>query len=353
MSAATPVQAQEDYVSDWINYALYADDNHAVVTGVKNEEIRQADIPASITPEGSGRTYAVTEIGDRAFHACRSLTSLTIPGSVTSIGNGAFKHCVGLTSVTIPGSVTSIGDGAFSDCRGLTSIEVASGNPSYSSSDGVLFDKARTTLVTYPMGKQGSSYTIPTGVTSIGEGAFFWCSGLTSVTIPDGVTSIGDDAFYLCSGLTSVTIPGSVTSIGYFVFGGCSGLENIYCMAQTPPSIEDNTFERYSVTLHVPTGSKAAYASAEYWKNFTNIVEDIELAIGHLAAGPSVAYHAGILSLPNDSLSDVFVYTANGRLVQTWRAVAGGDYDLSPLAQGIYLIKVQTERGMQTCKVVL
>ena len=72
-----------------------------------------------------------------------------------------------------------------------------------------------------------TSVDIPDGVTSIGYGAFCYCTGLTSVDIPDGVTSIGDGAFFRCSGLTSVTIPGSVTSIGDGAFEDCSYLTKI------------------------------------------------------------------------------------------------------------------------------
>ena len=64
-------------------------------------------------------------------------------------------------------------------------------------------------------------------VTSIGEGAFSYCSGLTSVTIPNSVTSIGDGALGGCSGLTSLTIPTSVTSIGESAFFGCTGLTSL------------------------------------------------------------------------------------------------------------------------------
>jgi hypothetical protein len=77
-------------------------------------------------------------------------------------------------------------------------------NSYYCSANGVLFDKSQTTLLQCPGGKVGS-YTIPAGVTSIGDGAFFDCLGLTNVTIPAGVTNIGTNAFYLC-GLTAITV---------------------------------------------------------------------------------------------------------------------------------------------------
>ena len=186
--------------------------------------ITTANIPALV--EYNSVTYSVTSIGGYAFFSCTSLTSVTIGNSVTSIGDQAFRGCTGLTSVTIPNSVTSIGDAAFCDCSGLTSINVVDDNPNYISKDGVLFDKQQTTLIQYPGGKQGA-YVIPNSVTSIGDFAFYGCTGLTSVTIPNSVTSIGMGAFMNCTALTSVTIPNSVTSIGSSAFSGCTGLTSI------------------------------------------------------------------------------------------------------------------------------
>jgi len=169
---------------------------------------------------------SVTSIGDGAFSGCRGLTSVTIPNSVTSIGYVAFQECSGLTSVTIPASLTSIGDGAFDGCSGLKGITVDIANSAYSSNDGILFNKAQTSLIAFPGGKTGA-YTIPDSVTSIVNDAFAGCSGLTSVTIPNSVTSIGIDTFSGCSGLTSVTIPNSVNSIDQGAFYGCSALTSV------------------------------------------------------------------------------------------------------------------------------
>ena len=152
---------------------------------------------------------SVKSIGDYAFDGCSSLTSIEIPNSVTSIGSLAFGHCDSLTSIKIPNSVTSLGDGAFTGCMSLTSINVASGNSTYSSDNGVLFDKNKRIIIKYPVGKRDASYVIPNSVTRIGDGAFYFCTGLTSIEIPNSVTSIDSGAFEYCNSLTDVYYSGS------------------------------------------------------------------------------------------------------------------------------------------------
>lgn len=169
----------------------------------------------------------LTSIGEMAFFNCSALTSVTIPNGVISIGNFAFGSCTGLKSITIPSSVTSIENNIFQDCTGLTNITVDSSNPSFCSESGVLFNKDKTTLIYWPRGKTGS-YTIPDGVTAIGDYAFYCNSKLTSVTIPSSVTSIGESAFQHCTGLTSITIPNSVTSIVNLAFWDCDSLTIVY-----------------------------------------------------------------------------------------------------------------------------
>ena len=169
----------------------------------------------------------VTSIGDYAFKNCTSLASIEIPSSVTSIGNEAFAYCTNLTSIEIPGGVTSIENYAFSNCTSLNSINVDKDNQSYSSEDGILFDKEKKKLITYPAGKKEKEYNIPSSVTSIGAGTFYGCRSLTRIEIPSSVTSIECLAFYGCTSLTSIEIPSSVTRIAVQVFYGCTSLTSI------------------------------------------------------------------------------------------------------------------------------
>ncbi|MBE6852255.1 MAG: hypothetical protein E7505_02095 [Ruminococcus sp.] len=140
-------------------------------------------------------------------------------GTLTINGSGNMPDNITLPKekvkkVIIGNGITSIGDYAFYNCSGLASIIIPDSVTSIE--DFAFYNCSGLT-----------SITIPDSVTSIGYHAFGDCSGLTSITIPDSVTSIGECAFYKCSGLTSATIPDSVTSIGNQAFNYCKKLTSI------------------------------------------------------------------------------------------------------------------------------
>ena len=225
------------------------------------EGLKSLEIGSSVTSIGiqaflncSGLTSltipnSVTTICNGAFSGCSSITSLTIGNSVSSIGWHAFSGCSGLTSVTIPNSVTSIGDNAFYYCTGLiksaypdkfssnpfsSGIAIAYPSDGVIDSDGTIYNNDKTSLLFVPYNV--TKYSIQNSITSIGDYAFFGCSGLTSMTIPSSVAKIGKEIFSGCTGLTSVkynatncsvssTWIGDVTTISSFEIG--EGVESI------------------------------------------------------------------------------------------------------------------------------
>lgn len=301
----------------------------------------------------------IISIGDYAFSSCSSLQAITIPSSVTSIGTSTFANCIALntinisngvasigqsafyncqslSSIYIPKSITSIGSSAFSICSSMTNINVEASNPSYNSIDGVLFDKTITTLIQYPIGKNESTYLIPSSVTTIGNFAFEGCSFIDSINIPNnivsicrmafhacdslnvvnigsGVTTIEEGAFFECYSLTAInvnrdnskysskegvlydktgtalvlypikntmtsyTIADSVTLICQWAFHKCIYLSALTCEAEIPPRVLDGAFYIVdkSIPLYVPANSIDAYKSAAGWNEFFNIQQII------------------------------------------------------------------------------
>ncbi|MCL1933374.1 MAG: leucine-rich repeat protein [Candidatus Azobacteroides sp.] len=207
-------------------------------------------MPSVVT--NNGVNYTVTGIADNAFRNADQLKSIKIPESITEIGAFAFFNCVKLAFIDISKKVVYIGDGAFAGGGVLTSINVAEDNLSYMSEDGVLYNKSKTELHTYPLGKRDSLFSIPSTVRAIRADAFYYCKPL-SIDIPNSVESIGDYAFQ----------------------GNAS--KDIFVYWNTPLTVPLNLFMSANIsaaTLHVPCGTKELYQAANVWKDFGMIKED-------------------------------------------------------------------------------
>ena len=282
--------------------------------GVKYSKDGRKLLKAPTTLSGTYSIKETTEIiCDRAFFVCINLTSISVPNSVKDIGEWAFAGCSLLSSIDIPNSVISIGNNAFAGCLSLKYISIPesviclNGNPfgdcvgeieclsaNFIYEDDVLFNKDKSEIISF-RNQEIESYIIPDSVTSIGDGAFWCCSSLSSLVIPDsvvnikgnpfcywkgkleclsasfiyednvlfnmdksklisfrnqeaksfiipdGVMSIGKCAFVDCYSLVSISIPNSVTSIGEESFIDCSSLRSLV-IPDSVTSIGDGAF---------------------------------------------------------------------------------------------------------------
>ncbi len=259
---------------------------------------------------------SLVSIGGYAFMGCNSLQSIVIPNSVTQIGSGAFYDCSSLENIAIPNTVSFIGDYAFSGTpwfdnqsdgliyagsvayiykgviQSTTSLKINEGTVSISPS---CFRKRNNLIEVYlPNSVNIIGYdafksckdliyvSISDSVTKIYSGTFMDCISLQSVNIPNNVTSIDYDAFSGCKALSEITIPNKVISIGQNAFARCANLLSINSYAKRPPIIEINTFanvDKQECVLHVPVGCAQRYRLAEYWHQFINIIDDLEVPV--------------------------------------------------------------------------
>jgi BspA type Leucine rich repeat region (6 copies) len=216
---------------DWL-YSV--SNNEATITGYTGAG-------GAVTIPSSVNGIPVVKVGDEGSNVFgiyntsyyTSVTSVTIPNSVTSIGDYAF-YMASLSSLSIGKGLASIGYFALYGCMSLSSITVDPSNTNYSSDvNGVLFDKNKTTLIQYPVGRTAYSYAIPESVTNIQRAAFHLCQNLVSITIPNSLTSIGDFAFGSCVNLVNISMPNGVATIGNYAFSSCFQLTSI----TIPPSV--------------------------------------------------------------------------------------------------------------------
>jgi hypothetical protein len=268
----------------------------------------------------------ITSIGKNAFTKCSKISNIFIPKTVNLIENGVFDGCQGLTKITVeagnqayatidgilfdktittcikcpeakkgncilPNSVSKFETAAFDNCNSLTSIQLGNGlsalssrsfvqckalekfivlsdQPNFSVVDGVLFNKNKTVLIAFPVGKIGV-YFIPKSVTKVSEEAFNGCIGITSVTIPSSVNAIGTRAFSDCNHLNSIFVNNTIPialGTGTDVFANVS---------------------KKNCVLHVPTGLAEIYKSSTQWQDFVTVLD--ALTVNILAGGLQAA----------------------------------------------------------------
>ena len=210
--------------------------------------------------------YTVTKKGILINSYTGPNASVKIPSkinnvSVTAIDNHVVEGQI-CTSISIPKSVIDIQEEAFNECSSLLSIIVDGNNPKYKSVNGVLFNKAMTSILAVPCATTGS-FVIPNSVKTIGDSTFGYCTNLTSITISSSVTTIFRDAFNGCENLTNITIPKNVTLIHDAAIGDCPNLKSINVDSRNPKykSVNGVLFNKTATNLIAyPAGKSGTYS---------------------------------------------------------------------------------------------
>ena len=169
---------------------------------------------------------SLQSIGYHAFSICKSLKGITLPNELREIGFSAFSCCESIKRIDIPAKANiDCSYNLVGSCKSLTEINVHDQNEFFSSVDGVLFDKAQKTLISFPPARS-NDYIIPDSVEIIWDYAFDTCKSLKTISFPNGLREIGKKSFCLCSELNEVTLPTALERIGEGAFS-FSGITRI------------------------------------------------------------------------------------------------------------------------------
>lgn len=332
---------------------------------------------------------SVNTIEASAFHTCYGFDGTMVLGNgVTSIGAWAFNSCDGLTGVlNIPSNVASIGEDAFVYCK-FEGIVVDPENPNFDSRNdcNAIIETSTNELTT------GCKNTvIPNSVTVIGNNAFKGITGMTSIEIPNSVVSIGDNAFAFCFDLTGdLVIPNSVETIGESAFFQCEGLDGKLVIGESVSYIGDWAFRKCThissavslatapatlgtdlggtvftefgiQTLTVPCGCVEAYQNSQWYdpiglNGFYEFIEDCT-EVSETSGIVTAVYPNptnGMIKIEAENMKNISIFNMLGEKV--FECSANGDtfeYDFSHQSAGVYLIRVETVKGIETIRVTV
>lgn len=286
----------------------------------QNTQLKQVNLPSGIVKIGDGAFYycqlehltlpdslktigsqaftfcplkdihfpkGLTTIGYDAFQNCKEIKELDLPDSLKTIGNSAFSWCENLERITTHGDIESISYNSFSGCSKLKTIQWGG---KVRQLGGFSFCTSLETF-TIPEGTQTlisgafsdctglKSIIIPNSVGEIGQSVFGGCTGLTEITIPAGVRNIQAGTFRNCRNLTTLTLGENVENLSEEALNGCASLSHLIVRSRKPCNYGSESFTQFIVDLFnkaelsVPVGAKSIYASANFWKNFSNVTE--------------------------------------------------------------------------------
>ncbi len=222
-----------------------------------------------------GTNSNLQTIGEGAFALSCVLETITLPAKLQKIGDFAFQNC-GLTGeIVIPASVTELCAGAFASCHNLTDLTVENGNTVYLDNDGVVLTLDQKTLVEYPAGKDLTSYSVPNGVDTVFDSAFYGSWNLNSISLPESLVYIQRYAFYDVENIYSISIPDNVMQISNLAFAKDWNLQNVYFTENAKlPRISYQAFAytgltSFCVPASVSTMAQGAFEECSNMISFT------------------------------------------------------------------------------------
>ena len=274
-------------------------------------------------------------IGASAFLDCTSLSSVSMQEGIETIEVGAFRRCTALTSVTIPQSVTTLEDSVFAECTALKTFY-----GKFATADNLAL-VANGTLAAFAYNNNVTSYTVPEGVTKIGENLFYNYQPLQYISMPESVTQIGDYAFYCCVSLKDVVIPNGVSVIGGAAFFGCSSLTEI-AVADASAMIHPQAFCGCTNLETVSMGTTSASTLSTYSldggaKPFMTIAPIVLCQIGEEAFSGCTKLHTLNLGMGVSAIDDrafsscTNITTVNYHSLGSWCGMYFGNREANPL----------------------
>ena len=287
------VNSSYEFTVDGIRYREFNTRSVEVVPLNNSKYYGNIVIPSKVSYKNV--KYCVRRIADYAFENCTALSSITLGDEVGGIGEGAFAGCTGLNSIGWPNNsnVHSYKD-AFKDCKNLKRVEIfdinnwngntfhdsAVANPCWAGNAELFLngDKLTSAVITNEWHSKFALYV--------------HCSSIeTAIILKPRESLVGGRVFQGCVNLKEIQIPSTMKLIDGYTFAWCPELKVVNCWATTPPNLEtgwrDQDFSSYyafygsnpdKATLHVPIGTKQLYETAPGWKEFGNIVDDLDSA---------------------------------------------------------------------------
>ncbi|MDD6881261.1 MAG: leucine-rich repeat protein [Firmicutes bacterium] len=227
-TASAETRTVETFTVDNIRYEIINSENFEVAAVYYPMRYTSLTVPGTV--EYNGQEYKVTTIPNGAFDGQPNLTEIVISEGVKYVGLTAFRSCPKVETISLPSTLETWSTEGF---QSLKTINIAENNKAFKLIDGILFNSNETKLCLYPAQKEGTEYTIPATVTTIGDNSFYHNQYLETLNIHDGVTIIEDYAFDSFQSLKSIEIGENVTYFGRWNLYECPNLENVIYSSDT------------------------------------------------------------------------------------------------------------------------